>query len=43
MVSKHEIFGRLCNAECQIEWMFDKIDRLEKKVKKLEPKKEKKQ
>lgn len=42
MLSKKDMWFRLCDAEEQIEWLYERVDKLDKRIKKLEPKKEKK-
>ena len=42
MICKKEIMIRLCEAETDIEFIYHQMDLLEKRLKKLEPKKEKK-
>lgn len=42
MITKKEIMIRLCDVESSIEINYDKLKKLEKRVKALEPKKEKK-
>lgn len=40
MIRKKEIMIRLCEAETDIEFIYHQMDLLEKRIKKLEPKKE---
>ena len=39
MISKKELMTRLCSVETNLEFAMEEIDKLEKRVKKLEPKK----
>lgn len=40
MISKREIMGRLCEVEADVDYLLQMNEKLEKRVKKLEPKKE---
>lgn len=42
MISKRELSIRLCEVETDIDFMMQEMDKLEKRIKKLEPKKGKK-
>lgn len=42
MIRKSELFVRICELEDLIDFYSEKFDKLEKKVKALEPKKERK-
>lgn len=42
MISKRELITRLCIVEADLDFAMEEIDKLEKRVKKLEPKKERK-
>ena len=42
MISKKELATRLCQVEMDIDFIYEEFDKLEKRVKKLEPKKERK-
>lgn len=42
MISKKELITRLCTVESNLEFIMEEMDKFEKKIKKLEPKKVKK-
>ena len=39
MISKRELITRICVLEGDVDFMMEEFDRLEKRIKKLEPKK----
>ena len=41
MISKREIMARLCEVEADVDYLLQMNEKLEKRVKNLEPKKEK--
>lgn len=40
MISKKDLEIRICHLEADIDFAMEEIDKLEKRIKKLEPKKE---
>ena len=41
MITKRELMARLCEVEADVDYLLQMNEKLEKRVKKLEPKKEK--